>query len=177
MRVDRSRRRKSASRRRERHDASIRQMTCAEITASARTPHCHEWLAGDDGSTLTPAMLRYQSCNFKRNRSHRLWRKHARGPGGPRAPRPPDAWSPSGWGRCPPRSLQGQALRRRISLFSRSIGLLDQSFCQCDTGKAVKARMSGTASASIWAAWAKRSYSWVITRSAWARTSSGESCL
>ena len=40
------------------------------------------------------------------------------------------------------------SVRRRISRFSRSCGLLDHSFCQWDTGKAVKARMSGAASAS-----------------------------
>ena len=39
-----------------------------------------------------------------------------------------------------------QALRRRISRFSRSCRLLDHSFCQCGTGKAVQARMSGAAS-------------------------------
>ncbi len=42
------------------------------------------------------------------------------------------------------------SVRRRISLFRRSRGLLDQSFCQWDTGRVVKARMSGMASSSIW---------------------------
>ena len=37
---------------------------------------------------------------------------------------------------------------RRISRISRSCGLLDHSFCQWATGKAVTARMSGAASAS-----------------------------
>ena len=41
------------------------------------------------------------------------------------------------------------SVRRRISLFNRSSGLLDQSFCQWGTGKAVKARVSGKASSSI----------------------------
>ena len=78
------------------------------------------------------------------------------------APRPPNAAPTVGWGRCPPRPVPGQALRRRISRFSRSFRVaLDQSFCQWATGKAVKAKMSGAASASSSATWGKgfRSYS------------------
>ena len=51
--------------------------------------------------------------------------------------------------------FRGQALRRRSPGFSRSCGLLDQSFCQWATGKAVKAKMSGAASASNSATWGK----------------------
>ena len=41
------------------------------------------------------------------------------------------------------------SVRRLISLFSRSSGLFDQICRQCATGKAVKARMSGPASARL----------------------------
>ena len=61
--------------------------------------------------------------------------------------------------------FRGQALRRRNSRFSRSCGLLDHSFCQWATGKAVKARMSGAASASSSATWGKGSRSCSTTRS------------
>ena len=61
--------------------------------------------------------------------------------------------------------FRGQALRRRISRFSRSCGLLDHSFCQWATGKAVKARMSGAASASSSATSGKGSRSCSTTRS------------
>ena len=72
--------------------------------------------------------------------------------------------------------FRGQALRRLISRFSRSCGLLDHSFCQWATGKAVQARMSGAASASSSATWAKGSRSCSTTRSNWPWTSAGDSC-
>ena len=72
--------------------------------------------------------------------------------------------------------FRGQALRRRNSRFSRSCGLLDHSFCQWATGKAVKARMSGAASASSSATWGKGSRSCSTTRSNWPWTSAGDSC-
>ena len=67
-------------------------------------------------------------------------------------------------------------IESRISRFSRSCGLLDHSFCQWATGKAVKARMSGAASASSSATWAKGSRSCSTTRSNWPWTSAGDSC-
>jgi hypothetical protein len=45
------------------------------------------------------------------------------------------------------RKMPTTSVRRLISLFSRSSGLLDQICRQWATGKAVKARMSGPASA------------------------------
>jgi len=44
--------------------------------------------------------------------------------------------------------MQTTSVRRRISLFSRSSELFDQSWRQCSLGKLVKTRISGPASSS-----------------------------
>ena len=88
------------------------------------------------------------------------------------APRPPGVVPTAGWGPT-------TSVRRRISRFSRSCGLLDHSFCQWATGKAVKARMSGAASASSSATWAKgsRSCSTTIGRGPRRETVAGRWCV
>ena len=59
------------------------------------------------------------------------------------APRPPDTAPTVGWGRCPPRPVPGQALRRRISRFSRSLRvvgsqLLPVGHCEGREGQDVR---------------------------------------
>src|SRR5690606_14618529 len=63
--------------------------------------------------------------------------------------------------------------RRLISLLSRSMGLLDQIFCQWVWGKAVKASTSVLASSIIAATFGKLPERVSATWSHWAATSAG----
>ena len=68
------------------------------------------------------------------------------------------------------------SVRRRISLFSRSWGLLDQIWRQISRGKAVNARMSSRASSRCVAAAGNLASSAVTTWACWARTEAASGC-
>ncbi len=68
------------------------------------------------------------------------------------------------------------SVRRRISLFSRSCGLLLQICRQTSRGKAVNARMSSRASSRWAAAVGSLASSAATTWACWARTEAGPGC-